>query len=101
MKRIILVSLTLAVLCINNTYSQARIENKNKFYEAESWMLFEEYKDALPNYLQLLRSYPTNANLKYRIGQCYINTPGEKDKAVGYLEDAVKNINPEYKEGNF
>ena len=101
MKRIILVSLTLALFCINDLYPQARIENRNKFYEAESWILFEAYKDALPNYLDLIRSYPSNANFKYRIGQCYINTPGEKDKAVGYLEDAVKNINPEYKEGNF
>ena len=79
----------------------SRIENKNNFYEAESWILFEAYKDALPIYLQLLRIYPTNANYKYRIGQCYINTPGEKEKAVTYLEDAVKNINPDYKEGNF
>lgn len=101
MKRIILVSLTLALFCINDLYPQARIENRNKFYEAESWILFEAYKDALPNYLELIKSYPSNANFKYRIGQCYINTPGEKDKAVGYLEDAVKNINPEYKEGNF
>ena len=30
-----------------------------------------------------------------------INTPGEKDKAVRYLEDAVKNINPNYREGKF
>ena len=74
---------------------------KNSFYDAESWILFEAYKDALPLYLQLLKSYPDNSNFKYRIGQCYINTPGEKDKAVSYLEDAVKNINPNYKEGKF
>ena len=30
-----------------------------------------------------------------------MNIPGEKDKAVSYLEDAVKNINPKYKEGKF
>ena len=101
MKRIVLVSLVLVVVCITDIYSQARIENRNNFYEAESWILFEEYKDALPIYLRLSRIYPTNANFKYRIGQCYINTPGEKEKAVAYLEDAVKNINPEYKEGNF
>ncbi|MBK9390614.1 MAG: PD40 domain-containing protein [Bacteroidetes bacterium] len=101
MKRIVLVSLTLALFCINDLYPQARIENRNSFYEAESWILFEAYKDALPAYLKLIKSYPNNANFKYRIGQCYINTPGEKEKAVSYLEDAVKNINPDYKEGNF
>jgi len=101
MKRIVLVSLVLVVLCITDIYSQARIENRNNFHEAESWVLFEEYKDALPIYLRLSRIYPNNSNFKYRIGQCYINTPGEKEKAVTYLEDAVKNINPDYKEGNF
>ena len=39
--------------------------------------------------------------IKYRIGQCYINIPGEKIKAIKYLEEAVKNINPDYKEGKF
>lgn len=79
----------------------SRVENKNTFYEAESWILFEAYKDALPLYTTLLKIYPTNANFKYRIGQCYINISGEKEKAMSYLEDAVKFINPEYKEGNF
>ena len=30
-----------------------------------------------------------------------MNIPGEKAKAVSYLEDAVKNINANYKEGKF
>ncbi|HOW42005.1 MAG TPA: tetratricopeptide repeat protein, partial [Bacteroidales bacterium] len=101
MKRILLLTLTLFVFGFSKTYSQARIENRNNFYEAESWILFESYKDALPIYTQLLKSYPTNNNFKYRIGQCYLNISGEKDKAISFLEDAVKNINPEYKEGNF
>ena len=49
----------------------------------------------------MLKIYPENSNYKYRIGQCYINIPGEKEKAISYLEDAVKNINPKYKEGKF
>ncbi len=101
MKRILLLTLTLFAFGFPKTYSQARIENRNNFYEAESWILFESYKDALPIYTQLLKSYPTNNNFKYRIGQCYLNISGEKDKAISFLEDAVKNINPEYKEGNF
>jgi len=81
--------------------AQAILENRNNFIEAESWILFEDYSEALEIYLDLLRIYPTNSNLKYRIGQCYVNIPGEKEKAIPYLEDAVKNINPKYKEGKF
>ena len=89
------------LLSINNIVAQARQENRNNFLEAESWILFEAYKDALPLYQSLLKIFPDNANYKYRIGLCYLNIPGEKDKAIGYLEEAVKNINPRYREGNF
>jgi hypothetical protein len=101
MKRFILLTALLTLFTSNASHSQARIENKQKFYEAEGYILFEEYDEALTIYLQLIKSYPTNSNLKYRIGQCYIFKPGEKDKALSYLEDAVKNINPNYKEGKF
>lgn len=101
-KRYSLLALLIFVLLRTDLMSQAsRIEMKNNFHEAESWILFEAYKDALPLYTQLLRIYPNNANFKYRIGQCYINISGEKEKAMSYLEDAVKYINTDYKEGNF
>lgn len=91
----------IALLAINITFPQARIENRMKFFEAEGYVLFEEYKEALRLYLELIKSYPTNANLKYRIGQCYVNIPEEKEKSISFLEEAVKNINPSYKEGKF
>ncbi|HEX2969562.1 MAG TPA: tetratricopeptide repeat protein [Bacteroidales bacterium] len=100
-KKFILIPGLLWILAGNSLFSQSKLEIKNMFYEAESWILFEDYKEALPIYLRLSKIYPNNANFKYRIGQCYINTSGEKEKAVSYLEDAVKSINPEYKEGKF
>jgi hypothetical protein len=104
MKRFVLLSWLLATLINLNLHSQSK-ESRNdlkiSFYDAEASILFEDYKEALPQYLKLLRVYPNNSNFKYRIGQCYINTVGEKDKAMSYLEDAVKNINPKYKEGKF
>ena len=101
MKRLVLFSWLLSALINSDLFSQSKLEIKNKFYDAESWILFEDYKEALPLYQQLLKIYPANSNFKYRIGLCYINTPGEKNKAVSYLEDAIKNINPKYKEGKF
>lgn len=99
LRRIVLSLILLMTCTISVVFSQSRLEIKNLFYDAESWILFEDYKEALPIYQQLLKINPKNSNYKYRIGQCYINTPGEKEKAVGYLEDAVKDINPDYKEG--
>ncbi|MGC1391289.1 MAG: nuclease [Bacteroidales bacterium] len=101
MKRFVLLTWLLAAFINADLLSQSKGELRDNFYDAESWILFEAYQDALPLYQQLLKSYPNNANFKYRIGQCYINIPGEKVKAVSYLEDAVKNIDPNYKEGKF
>ena len=101
MKRFTLLTFLLILMFGNNLFPQSRSENKRTFYDAESWMLFEDYKEALPEYLRLNKIYPNNSNIKYRIGQCYINIPGEKDKAISYLEEAVKNINPKYREDKF
>jgi tetratricopeptide (TPR) repeat protein len=101
MKKIIILSFLYWILFCNNLFSQSKIELRNTFYDAESWFLYEDYKEALPLYLTLLRIYPQNSNFKYRIGRCYLNTPGEKEKAISYLDQAAKKINPNYKKGKF
>lgn len=101
MKRLVLLSWLLVTLINFDIVSQSKAEDKNNFLYAESRILYEDYKEALPQYQQLLRGYPDNANFKYRIGQCYLFTPGEKEKAIRYLEEAVKNINPQYSKGKF
>ncbi len=71
------------------------------FLEAESYYLFEEYNEALPLYLQLHRDDPDNNNVNFKIGVCLVNSPYEKDKSISYLERAIKNIDPKYKQNNF
>jgi outer membrane protein OmpA-like peptidoglycan-associated protein len=75
---------------------------RNVFYEAEFWMVEEAYPDALLEYQKLYtRGYEDNANINYRMGICYLNIPGEKAKAIPYLEKAVNNVTARYKEGIF
>ncbi len=71
------------------------------FLYAESEFLFEEYAEALPNYLRLNQQFPDNDNINFKIGVCYLNDPYEKEKAIQYLEKAVQNINPKFKENSF
>ena len=47
------------------------------------------------------RGYKDNANINYRMGICYLNIPGEKDKAIPYLTKAAQNTTTRYKEGIF
>ena len=78
---------------------QSRGDLREMFVSAEGDLLFEDYAEALPKYLSLLQIYPENYNLFYRIGQCYLHTPGEKEKAIAFLETASQNIDPEYRRG--
>jgi hypothetical protein len=99
--RPLFLSLLIAFLLSISASGQKKREFKEKFFEAESYILYEEYNEALPGYLDLLKIYPENDNYRYRIGQCYLNTPGQKDKAIEYLEKAILNTDEKYKEGSF
>jgi len=101
MKRIFLSISFSLLITLFSTYGQKKSELKALFVEAESYFLFEEYNEALPIYLKLIKTAPDNANLKYRTGRCYLNIPGEKDKSLNFLKSAIKNITPKYKEGSY
>jgi WD40-like Beta Propeller Repeat len=68
--------------------AQSQSEMKKIFAKAESYYLFEEYE--LANQLYLLLDTTNNFNIKYKIGNCYLNIPGEKEKSISYLEAAIK-----------
>jgi len=74
---------------------------KQTFTDAEYYILMQDYREALPLYQKLYRMDSTNANVNYRLGQCYLNIPGLKSKAIPYLENATKSINPKYNEGSY
>lgn len=96
--RLLLIALVLSSAI---TSAQSKRETRDMFHEAGSWMLYEEYQDALPLYLKLLELNPGNYNARYHIGICYLNIPGQKQRALTYLQEASENINPGYKEGKF
>jgi tetratricopeptide (TPR) repeat protein len=91
----------LTLMCTASLQGQTRSEFREMFVSAEGDILFEDYAEALPKYLNLLQFYPENYNYYFRIGQCYLNTAGEKDKSISFLETAAMNINPEYRAGKF
>lgn len=68
--------------------AQSKTEQRKIFAEAESRHLFDESE--LANPLYLLLETDDNFNIKHKIGACYLNIPGEKEKAIPYLEAAVR-----------
>lgn len=74
---------------------------KQTFTDAEYYFLMQDYREALPLYQKLYRIDSTNANINFRLGQCYLNIPGIKSKAIPHLEQAIQYINPKYNEGSY
>ena len=60
------------------------------FNEAEEYLFYEEYNEALPLYESLLEKGYDNANIKYKIGRCYLHIQGQKSKALPYLKESAK-----------
>ncbi|MFO7755165.1 MAG: hypothetical protein R6V34_04175 [Bacteroidales bacterium] len=89
------------LLFINSTlHSQNFKKDQETFLEAEYFLMFEDYNDALPYYLDLYEDYPGNNNLAYRIGLCYLGIPGQKHIAIEYLEKAAISSEASYREGS-
>ncbi len=68
--------------------------------EINEFMLSGEYADALPLLLNLEKAGWKNGNVEYKIGTCYLNTPGSEELAISYLKRAITDIAPNYVEDN-
>lgn len=98
--------LLIVLLCLYSATSllaqEANQKLKELFLDGEYFFLSEDYEEALYSYNILYkRGYADNANINYRIGVCYLNIPGEKVKAIPYLEKAIENMTAKYSEGSF
>ncbi|MBN2861764.1 MAG: PD40 domain-containing protein [Bacteroidales bacterium] len=94
-----LFQLFLLTILTANVAAQSKKELKEIFTQAESYYLYEEYD--LANQLYLLLENPENLNIAYKIGTCYLNIPDEKEKAIPYLEAAVKSASFNAKPASF
>lgn len=74
---------------------------KEVFLDAEYFLVEEDYYDALLEYTKIYkRGFKDNANINYRMGICYLNLPGQKEKSISYLEKAILDLSESYTEGS-
>ena len=75
---------------------------KKAFLRAEGFFFYEDdYKLAIPLYEQLIEMDPDNANINFKLGVCYLETPGNKADAISCLEKSIEKISTNYEEGNY
>ncbi len=76
--------ISMMIMISMSLFSQVNKETKAIFAQAESHYLFGEYELANPLFLILNELLPENANIKYKVGNCYLNIPFEKAKAIPF-----------------
>ncbi len=102
MRQVLLLFLLSLVTFINQ--AQIRDENllREYFLDAEFFLAEEEYVDALYDYMELYNNgFKENANINYRIGICYLNIPGQKEKSIPFFLESVKNIKNNNRDSEF
>jgi len=92
------------VLLFSNAYASSKGYitggHKKIYLEAERFLNNENYDDALPLFLHLDSLDKDNANLKFKVGFCYLNSSANKVNAIPYLLAASKNITENYKKND-
>ncbi len=102
MKTVLLLAFILLLQITLSAQEKSTAELKEYFADAEYFFAQEEYTDALVDYMELYNNgFKDNANINYRIGICYLNIAGQKDKSISYLNEAVKNISKKYSESRY
>lgn len=97
---LILFLIILSPLIIRSQVTEEAL--KEYFLDAEFFLAQEQYVDALYDYMELYnKGFKENANINYRIGICYLNISGQKDKAIPYFLEAVKNIKNNNRDSKF
>ncbi|MBI4945157.1 MAG: PD40 domain-containing protein [Bacteroidetes bacterium] len=73
-------------------------EFRQMFTQGNLMMLDNFYDTACGTFLALNKADPSNANVNYKIGVCYLHLPGQKAKAIPYFENAIKQTSGNYLE---
>jgi tetratricopeptide (TPR) repeat protein len=97
-KKLLFAALGICLYLIS--FSQNNDALKDTFEEAEYYILYEDYPEALALFLDLHNMGLDNAYVKHRIGECYLQISGQKEKSIPFLEEACNNLSDDIKEGS-
>lgn len=98
--RNLVISTVLILSCIT-LFAQAVTDHKEMFSEGEYFFLSEEYEEALYYYRQLVGVFPDHANFNWKVGDTYLQIPGQEFLAIPYLEKAITRTSIKYKKRKF
>ncbi len=90
----------LLVLFLVNITLTINAQDWNRVFEyeldAEYQMAEKQFEKAAEIYTKALKLVPNSANLKFKIGYCYLKTDDKQNEAMEFLEEASKDISEKY-----
>lgn len=91
MKRYLLIILQLLFI---NGYSYSQNWGDIFYMDMDAEYLLDEkkYDKAIEIYERILKKVPNSAFVKFKIGITYLKTDDQQNKAISYLEEAVKDV---------
>jgi outer membrane protein OmpA-like peptidoglycan-associated protein len=102
MRQVLILSLLFIISSISRAQTKEDDLLKEYFLDAEFFLAEEEYVDALYDYMELYNNgFNDNANINYRIGICYLNIPGQKEKSIPYFLESIKNLKNNNRDSEF
>lgn len=87
--KLISLSLFAFLFSVNSFAQEEESVKKADPREAEKKLLSGNYDEALDDFLTLLNEDRNNDKYNYNVGVCYLNSHGNKTKALPYLEKVV------------
>jgi len=86
----LLFMLLLASLSLPFLNGQTREEIREFFEEGEYFFSRGDYQEAAYYFRRVIDKYPDNPNYNFKLGECYLNIPGNETLAIPYFEKAVR-----------
>ena len=97
MKNSALVAVFLLCFLSISAYAQKSARLKEIHQDADFFFERQDYREAISQYMLLIDNGYESANIKFKIGVCYLNMPGEETRSIPYLEEASRSISVKYK----
>ena len=92
MKNSALVAVFLLCFLSISAYAQKSARLKEIHQDADFFFERQDYREAISQYMLLIDNGYESANIKFKIGVCYLNMPGEETRSIPYLEEASRSI---------
>ncbi len=95
--RVLFALLLIPVLAVNaQTAAKTATTHEAEIKKADLLFDNENYSEALIAYMGVYHKDSLNANLQFKIGECYLHSARGKEKAISYLENAVQKVSKKY-----